>query len=66
MLLRDDRWAYIQYGETAVGGIELFDMRKDPGQYTNLAMVPAFAPVVAAFKEKMAAKLAAVRTHDLR
>jgi iduronate 2-sulfatase len=65
MLLRDDRWAYIQYGVTAAGGIELFDMQKDPGQYTNLAMVPEFAPVVAAFKEKMTAKLAAVRTHDL-
>ena len=26
-LLRDDRWAYIQYGEDAAGGIELFDAR---------------------------------------
>jgi iduronate 2-sulfatase len=65
MLLRDDRWAYIQYGEAAENGIELFDMQKDPKQYTNLADLPDFAPVVARFKAKMAAKLAAVRAHDL-
>src|SRR4029079_14332497 len=36
-LLREDKWAYIQYNEDASGGIELFDMVKDPKQYTNLA-----------------------------
>jgi iduronate 2-sulfatase len=44
MLLRDDRWAYIQYGEDAAGGIELYDMHKDVRQYTNLAKVPEFPP----------------------
>ncbi len=65
MLLRDERWAYIQYGEDAAGGMELYDMRKDPRQYTNLAKVPEFTPVVADFQRKITAKLAAVRTNDL-
>ena len=65
-LLREDRWAYIQYGEDASGGIELFDMAKDPRQYTNLAEKPEFAAVVVGFKAKLAAKLRAVRNNDLR
>jgi iduronate 2-sulfatase len=36
-MLRDDRWVFIQYGEDAERGIELFDMQNDPLQYTNLA-----------------------------
>src|SRR5688572_918599 len=32
-LLREDKWSYIQYGEDAVGGVELFDVTKDPKQY---------------------------------
>jgi iduronate 2-sulfatase len=64
-LLRDDRWAYIQYGEDALLGIELFDMRADPKQYTNLAEKAEFASVVDAFKAKLAAKLRAVRANDL-
>ncbi len=66
MLLREDQWAYIQYGEKTEDGIELFDMKKDPKQYTNLANDPAFAEVVATFKQKMTEKLAAVRTNDLK
>jgi len=65
MLLRDDRWAYIRYGEDAAGGMELFDMHKDPRQFTNLAKVAEFAPVVADFRMRLAAKLAAVRSNDL-
>jgi len=64
-LLRETDWAYIQYGEDASKGIELFDMRKDPKQYTNLAENPEHAATVARFKTKMADKLAAVRTNDL-
>lgn len=64
-LLREDKWAYLQYGENAAKGIELFDMEKDPKQYTNLAGSPAHQPIVDAFKAKLAAKLAAVRTNDL-
>jgi len=64
-LLRDDHWAYIQYGENAARGIELFDMHKDPQQFTNLAELPAYQPVVKEFQAKLAAKLKAVRTNDL-
>ena len=64
-LLREDKWAFIQYGENAAGGIELFDMAKDPLQYTNLAQRPEYSDVVDEFKSKLAAKLKAVRTNDL-
>ncbi len=64
-LLREQDWAYIQYEEDASKGIELFDMRKDPKQYTNLAENPEYALVVERFKAKMARKLEEVRTNDL-
>ncbi len=64
-LLREDDWAYIQYGEDAGAGIELFDMREDPRQYTNLAMSPEHAARVESFKAKFAAKMKAVRDNDL-
>ena len=35
--LRSDRWAYLRYRG---GGEELYDMDKDPGQFTNLAKHP--------------------------
>lgn len=64
-LLREDKWAYIQYEEDASKGIELFDMAADPKQYNNLASKPESAAVVAHFKIKMAAKLHEVRKNDL-
>ncbi|MHA7109295.1 sulfatase [Sunxiuqinia elliptica] len=64
-LLRTDKWAYIQYDEDAGSGIELFDMEKDPQQFTNLAENPAYATVVDDFKEKLKHKLQEVRTNDL-
>ena len=64
-LLREDKWAYIQYREDASGGMELFDMERDPLQYTNLAKNPKYAAVVTTFKAKMAAKLRDVRDNDL-
>ncbi len=64
-LLRNDKWAYIQYNEDASAGIELFDMEKDPKQFTNLANNPKYAKVVMQFKKKLTKKLKAVRTNDL-
>ena len=64
-LLRDDRWACIQYAEDASRGIELFDVKADPGQFTNLAGKPEFASVVRDFKARLAAKLREVRASDL-
>ena len=64
-LLREDRWAYLQYEEDASGGIELFDMVNDPKQYTNLAAKPEFAAEVNRLKAKLAARLREVRANDL-
>lgn len=64
-LIREDRWAYMQYGEDGSKGAELFDMRTDPGQYTNLVEDPAHAEVAARLRARLAAKLKAVRTNDL-
>jgi iduronate 2-sulfatase len=64
-LLREHKYAYIQYGEDASAGIELFDTEKDPEQYTNLVNSPAHQQVVAHFKSKMVARLKEVRDNDL-
>lgn len=64
-LLRDENWAYIQYDEDAASGIELFDMNKDPKQYTNLADNADYADIVDDFKTKLKSKLIEVRTNDL-
>jgi len=64
-LLRDQNYAFIQYGEDAKQGIELFDMQKDSKQYTNLASSPKHQEIVKEYRKKMAEKLAEVRTNDL-
>lgn len=64
-LLREANWAYLQYAEDASQGSELFDLKNDPQQYTNLAAKPEFAPVVARFQAQLAAKLRAIRATDL-
>ena len=64
-LLREDRWAYIEYGKNGAKGAELFDMEKDPGQYTNLVDKPAHRKTATRLKTKLKAKLAAVRDNDL-
>lgn len=64
-LLREEKWACIQYGEDASKGIELFDMEKDPQQFTNLAASPEHQAVVEGFKARLAAKLREVRANDL-
>lgn len=65
LLLRDERWAFMQYGEDARGGIELYDMQTDPRQIHNLAALPEHADRVAAWKARVTAKLAEVRANDL-
>ncbi len=73
-LLRDDKWAFIEYTKgrrkSKTGGpipaaMELYDMKKDPGQYTNLANDPGHAQVVKELRAKMAAKMKAVQDNDL-
>ncbi len=64
-LLRADRWAFIQYGENAENGIELYDMHADPEQYDNLADKPEHQALVMKFRARFAAKMKAVRANDL-
>ncbi|MDX2415319.1 MAG: sulfatase [Bacteroidales bacterium] len=64
-LLRTKLWAYIQYDEDAGSGMELFDMIKDPKQFTNLAADPEYADIAEAFRLGLAAKLKQVRNNDL-
>ncbi|MGY8655294.1 MAG: sulfatase [Verrucomicrobiia bacterium] len=65
LLLRDDQYAFIQYAEDASKGIELYDVKKDPAQFTNLAEDKRHKATVEAYKAKLAAKLKDVRTNDL-
>ena len=64
-LWRDDQWAFLQYGEDAAQGIELFDVKADPRQLTNLARKPEHAKTVEALKAKVSEKLSELRKHDL-
>lgn len=66
LLLRESRWAFIQYGEDARGGIELYDTVNDPKQFNNIANLPSQIETVNRFKVKLSEKLAAVRNNDLR
>jgi len=64
-LLRENKWAYIQYKENGAAGSELFDMDADPNQYTNLASRSEYKSLVSDFRDKLTAKLKSVRTNDL-
>jgi iduronate 2-sulfatase len=64
-LLREQDWAYIAYGKNGQGDEELFDMKQDPKQFTNLANDPKHAQIIARFQKQMATKLREVRTNDL-
>jgi choline-sulfatase len=65
-LIRTDDYAYIQYDEDAGSGMELFDMKKDPKQFTNLAHNPEYKEVVEDYQAKLKSKLAEIRTNDLQ
>lgn len=64
-LLRTEEWAFIQYNEDGSAGIELYDMKNDPKQYQNLALLPEFENVVKDFQIKLKAKLVELRENDL-
>ena len=57
-LLRTDKWAFMLYKD---GSTELYDMQKDPKQYTNLARHPAHDKTVAEMKKRLTLKLAAMK-----
>lgn len=73
-LLRSDRWAFIEYsmrkprskkGKALPAALELYDMKNDPQQYTNLAKEPKYAHIVEALRDQMAAKMKAIQNNDL-
>jgi len=75
-LLRNRKWAFIQYGEKLPqqlkggfehgrNGIELFDMEQDPQQFINLSDTLKYQPVVESFRKKLKDKLIAIRKNDL-
>jgi arylsulfatase A-like enzyme len=64
-LLRTEKWAFIQYDEDAKSGIELYDMEKDPNQFTNLANNLEYGDIVSKFQKKLTKKLLQVRNNDL-
>ncbi len=46
--IRSENWRYIRYAD---GSEELYDMQKDPNEWTNLAGDPAYAAVIADHKK---------------
>ncbi|MDO6439584.1 sulfatase [Cyclobacterium sp. 1_MG-2023] len=64
-LIRSSDWAYIQYGDEAEGGMELYDMNYDKGQYNNLANYPQYSNVISEMQDLLKGKLADVRNNDL-
>ena len=75
-LLRDERYAYIRYVSNptrdflpqpgkALGGEELYDMRRDPQQVTNLAGKKRHAKTLEDYRERLTAKFGQVYSSDL-
>jgi choline-sulfatase len=50
--VRTDRWRYIEWGE-GQGGVQLYDMERDPGETTNLAQDARHAASVALLKARL-------------
>lgn len=64
-LIRDQRYAYIQYREDASQGVELFDCHADPEQFTNLADRPEMSAIQNRLADRLQEKLVSVRDNDL-
>ena len=65
-LIRNERWAYIEYSDKkGKGGAELFDMKNDPKQFTNLVKNPEYTHILKSMKQNLITKLAEVRSSDL-
>ena len=64
-LLRNRDWAFMSYNEDGSLGYELFDMKKDPHQMTNLAERPEHKETLNEFKNLLAEKLKNIRNNDI-
>lgn len=60
-LLRTEKWAYLDYGKTG----ELYNMDKDPKQYTNLIRDPKHAAVLKELRDQLKSKLNEIDRNDL-
>ena len=60
--LRMKHWAYMNYGE---GKEELYDMRQDPKQFTNLATDEKYADVVQELRKSLATRQEEMRQSPL-
>jgi iduronate 2-sulfatase len=56
--LRSAEWHYMKYGDK---GEELYDMTKDPGQYTNVVSDPKYATVLEQARTQFKTRMAAAR-----
>ena len=56
--LRAANWHYMKYGEK---GEELYDMVKDPKQYTNVVNDPEYADVLADARKRFKARMIGAR-----
>lgn len=59
--LRSDSWRYIRY---ANGSEELYDMKNDPNEWSNLANDPNQASVIESFRRSLPEESLAVSPHD--
>ena len=64
-LIREESWAYLQYGEDGSGGSDLYEMNSDPFQHRNRAADPDFQKDVVRLRALLAEKLRQVRNCDL-
>lgn len=64
-LIRNENYAFIQYDEDGGSGMELYDMKNDPKQFTNLASDPNYQEVVKKMQAILFKKLREVRNNDL-
>ena len=60
-LLRTEKWAYLDYGKTG----ELYNMEKDPKQYTNLFSDPKHTAVLKELRDQLKSKLNVIGQNDL-
>ena len=55
----------LKYGKSGKGGEELFDMKRDPKQYVNLAKHGDYQSTIAKFRKALQYKLTEVFDNDL-
>lgn len=65
LLLRTKKYAFIQHDGEFGDEYELFDMEKDPNQFTNQSKNPEYKAVLESFKKRLKEKLEEVRDNDL-